>query len=90
MHLRARCLDPAQGCLFQPVPWAGELLQPQTLKGYPYVVNNPVNWVDPSGRCFRARKYLREIEPVSCDNMDLSNIIARPNASFEQKAAAWG
>ncbi|MDX1601158.1 MAG: RHS repeat-associated core domain-containing protein, partial [Anaerolineales bacterium] len=90
VYLRARYLDPAQGRFFQPDPWPGDTLRPQSLNGYPYVVNNPVTWVDPSGRCYGAMKYLREIEPVSCNNMDLSNIIiANPNASFEQKAAAW-
>jgi hypothetical protein len=34
-------------------------------------------------------KYLRQLEPVSCNNMDLSNIIlANPNANLGQKAFA--
>lgn len=48
---------------------------PQTLNGYAYVVDNPVTWIDPSGGCYGPMSYLRDLEPVSCNNMDLANLV---------------
>ncbi len=48
-YLRARYYDPAIGRFVSRDPWPGLAEFPQSLNGYPYVVNNPVNLTDPSG-----------------------------------------
>jgi RHS repeat-associated protein len=49
MHLRARAYDPSTGRFLQRDPVAGAGRVPTTLNRYAYVLNNPVNHVDPSG-----------------------------------------
>jgi RHS repeat-associated protein len=49
-YLRARYYDPATGRFTQMDPFPGILTLPDTLNLYLYSLNNPVNWVDPSGR----------------------------------------
>jgi RHS repeat-associated protein len=49
-YLRARYYNPTVGRFIQKDPFPGLLTQPQTLNPYAYVVNNPVNLTDPSGR----------------------------------------
>jgi RHS repeat-associated protein len=49
MHLRARGYDPATGRFLQRDPVAGAAQIPSTLNRYAYVLNNPVNYTDPSG-----------------------------------------
>ncbi len=48
-YLRARYYDPAIGRFLTRDPLPGSALAPQSLNPYPYVGNNPVNRVDPSG-----------------------------------------
>jgi RHS repeat-associated protein len=48
-YLRARYYDPVAGRFLSKDPVAGLLNDPQTLNPYVYTVNNPVNYVDPSG-----------------------------------------
>ena len=47
--LRARYYDPALGRFLSRDPFSGYLTMPQTLNRYPYVLNNPVNYIDPFG-----------------------------------------
>ena len=49
VFLRSRYLDPGTGRFITPDPWRGQENFPQTLNRYPYVANDPVNHVDPSG-----------------------------------------
>jgi RHS repeat-associated protein len=50
LHLRARAYDPGTGRFLQRDPVAGAGAVPTTLNRYAYVLNNPVNHVDPSGQ----------------------------------------
>jgi RHS repeat-associated protein len=49
-YLRARYYDPHAGRFTQMDPFPGLLTLPGTLNPYLYTLNNPVNWVDPSGK----------------------------------------
>jgi RHS repeat-associated protein len=49
LHLRARAYDPSTGRFLQRDPVAGAGRVPTTLNRYAYVLNNPVNYTDPSG-----------------------------------------
>lgn len=48
-YLRARYYDPATGRFISKDPFAGLLGSPKTQSPYSYVLNNPINHVDPSG-----------------------------------------
>ena len=50
-YLRARYYDPEIGRFWSRDPWRGSTALPQTLAGYSYVANNPVNAADPRGLC---------------------------------------
>ena len=91
LYLRARYYASDTGQFTQSDPWEGDLTRPQTLSGYTYAKNNPVNLVDSSGRCYGPMSYLRDLEPQSCTNMDFANVIvANPHSTPSQKAMAWG
>ena len=47
----ARYYDPSLGRFISKDPFDGVKNDPQTLNGYVYVGNNPVNRTDPSGKC---------------------------------------
>jgi RHS repeat-associated protein len=49
---RARWYDPAQARLTSVDPWEGSPILPTTLNKYSYVLNDPVLFIDPSGREF--------------------------------------
>ncbi|NNF60475.1 MAG: PASTA domain-containing protein, partial [Gammaproteobacteria bacterium] len=49
-YLRARYYDPATGVFLSRDPIEGLLASPFTLQPYLYVVNDPVNGIDPSGQ----------------------------------------
>ena len=49
LYLRARYYQPGVGRFITKDPWAGDIWQPGTLNRYAYVVNNPVNLLDPTG-----------------------------------------
>src|SRR5688572_5364250 len=48
-YLRARQYDPSTGRFTSLDPVLGALGMPQTLNRYPYVVNNPARYTDPTG-----------------------------------------
>jgi len=50
MHVGARYYDPQVGRFTTADPVLGNIYLPQTLNRYVYVINNPVNSVDPTGR----------------------------------------
>ncbi|GIV04483.1 MAG: hypothetical protein KatS3mg016_0058 [Fimbriimonadales bacterium] len=47
-----RWYDPAVGRFLQPDPWLGSVCAPLTLNGYGYCVNDPINYIDPSGTLY--------------------------------------
>ncbi len=49
LYLRARYMQPGTGRLISKDLWPGHLRLPQTLHPYAYALNDPVNWLDPSG-----------------------------------------
>ncbi len=51
VHLRARDYSPSLGRFLTPDPPLGSLFDSQAKNLYPYAKNNPVNYVDPSGKC---------------------------------------
>jgi RHS repeat-associated protein len=53
VNLRARQYDPATGRFLSRDPFAGFVIDPQSLNRYAYAGNNPVNNVDPSGFAYR-------------------------------------
>jgi RHS repeat-associated protein len=44
-----RWYDPAVGRFLQQDPWLGSIYAPLTLNAYGYCLNDPIQWVDPSG-----------------------------------------
>src|SRR5207244_3082003 len=49
LHLRARDYNPVLGRFLTPDPAPPTALDPQSFNPYSYVLNNPVNLVDPAG-----------------------------------------
>jgi RHS repeat-associated protein len=49
LYLRARYYQPEVGRFISKDPWAGDLWRPGTLNSYVYVLDSPVNRIDPSG-----------------------------------------
>jgi RHS repeat-associated protein len=49
LYLRARYYQPETGRFITKDPWAGDVWRPGTLNQYAYVLDNPVNLVDPMG-----------------------------------------
>jgi RHS repeat-associated protein len=49
VYLRARYYQPGQGRFVAKDAWLGDYQEPQTLNGWNYVEDNPVNLADPSG-----------------------------------------
>jgi hypothetical protein len=54
VHLFARQYDPGLGRFVSADPVLGTQSVPQTLNRYPYVVNNPTRYTDPSGEACSA------------------------------------
>ena len=50
IYLRARYYEPAVGRFVSKDPFPGFLDDPESLNRFAYVSNNPLNYVDPSGR----------------------------------------
>ncbi|WP_145993164.1 RHS repeat-associated core domain-containing protein, partial [Tepidibacter mesophilus] len=48
-YAQARYYMPEIGRFISEDPWNGDLYQPNTLNPYPYVLNNPLKYVDPLG-----------------------------------------
>lgn len=53
LYLRARYYSPGLRVFMSKDPWSGNVQQPGTLNPYVYVLNNPTNLTDPTGKwCF--------------------------------------
>ena len=50
-YMRARFYDPQVGRFLQPDSVVPDYADPQALNRYSYTVNNPLRYVDPTGRC---------------------------------------
>jgi RHS repeat-associated protein len=50
IYLRARYYNPGLRLFLSKDPWPGSATRPQTMHGWVYVENNPVNRIDPTGR----------------------------------------
>jgi len=64
---------------------------PQALNRYSYVLNNPLRYNDPSGHCWGAFSFVRQLPGYSttCNNLDMAvTILKSDQASLSQKAAA--
>ncbi|MFH1825300.1 MAG: RHS repeat-associated core domain-containing protein [Candidatus Firestonebacteria bacterium] len=61
-YMRARYYDSETGRFISRDPIAGEMKEPLTLNKYLYCQNNPINYIDPDGKC---RKKTQE----AIDNM---------------------
>ncbi|WP_373000350.1 RHS repeat-associated core domain-containing protein, partial [Lutispora sp.] len=61
-YAQARYYMPETGRFISEDPWPGDMTDPQTLNPYPYVVNNPLKYVDPLG-----------LWPAEFENDELSN-----------------
>jgi len=51
-YYEARYYDPLVGRFISVDPWKGDIRDPQSLNKYSYVRNNPVKYVDPSGKVY--------------------------------------
>jgi RHS repeat-associated protein len=49
LYLRARYYDPSVGRFLTMDRWAGDVVWPRTLNNFIYVLDNPINGVDPQG-----------------------------------------
>jgi hypothetical protein len=54
IYLRARYLDTSQGRFISKDTWPGDYNRPLSLNGWNYVEADPINGLDPSGRCLDA------------------------------------
>jgi RHS repeat-associated protein len=91
LYLRARYYEPNWGRFFQSDPWGGGTYQPNTQHAYVYGGNNPLLYIDPSGRCYGDFDFLRGIEPQNCRNLDMARTIFQsPETSAWEKAMAFG
>jgi RHS repeat-associated protein len=55
LYLRARYYNPTLHAFMGKDPWSGNFVNPQSMNGWSYVNNNPVNLMDPTGNIpFRA------------------------------------
>jgi RHS repeat-associated protein len=91
VYLRARYYGSGTGRFLSKDPWKGDDLRPQSLNGWSYVEGNPINRIDPRGRCYGPATFLRSIpgERELCENLDLAIIIStHPGATEQQKEQA--
>ncbi len=49
-YLRARYYNPVNGRFISMDPWQGNIFEPYTLHKYVYAYNNPLNYIDPTGK----------------------------------------
>ncbi len=66
IFLRARWLDAESGRFLSVDPWQRDVQRPQTLNLFVYVVNDPINYIDPTGERFCE-------DPDHCDRPCLSS-----------------
>jgi hypothetical protein len=69
----------------------GSESRPQSMNGWSYVEDNPVNRTDLSGRCYGPIEFLRSVpgEKMLCENLDLAIIIyTHPQATLQQREQA--
>jgi RHS repeat-associated protein len=81
VNLRARWYSTSQGTFTSRDTFQGFDTRPDTLHHYAYVGDNPINRTDPSGHCYGALEWLRNIEPENCTNLDKSVLIWHSDVS---------
>ncbi len=92
-YLRARWFDSQMGRFTQKDPWNGNHQRPQTLHPYAYVVNNAINFVDPSGLCLSGDpecEALGRLAPVITENARKFNQRIFTNMTDQGFAAMLG
>jgi RHS repeat-associated protein len=57
VYLRARYYDPNVGVFASLDPFEGVHGRPMSVNGYSWVEGNPINWVDPTGKCTGQTRY---------------------------------
>jgi RHS repeat-associated protein len=83
-YYEARYYDSSLGRFASIDPWSGDLLDPQSLNKYSYVKNNPVKYVDPTGKEFEL--FIRRAGFWNANNFSLGaqfgHVIAKKNGVF--------
>ena len=84
-YMHARHYNPLWGRFFSPDPVLGNLLQPQSWNRYAYVLNNPMNFIDPSG--LAERKPGEKVEEGdTCDGKIVDGWCTGETITVEAKA----
>ena len=99
VYLRARYYNVSSGTFMSRDTWDGDANLPMSYNRWLYVGSNPINNVDPSGKCYGPVDWLRNVplEDINCANLDKAiTIEANPYANDTQKSmasayiGAWG
>jgi RHS repeat-associated protein len=84
VYLRARYYDPRLGVFLSKDPFEGVATSAITQNGYAYAGSNPVNYVDPSGRCFG---FLAGLDTAACVGAIFLGVAVGFTFSFATDAA---
>lgn len=99
IYMNGRYYVPSIGRFVSPDPLVPEPTNPQGFNRYSYVINNPINLVDPSGHCWGHFSFVRDWNfsmggstygmGTNCNNIDSAlTIVQHPDATTEDKLAA--
>ena len=87
-YLRARYYDPALGRFWSRDPLSGYLGAPKTQNAYPYVMNNPAAFIDPSGMRFSISGVVDAVVPDSV--ADAAGRAWDASGAAVTQCAIWG
>jgi RHS repeat-associated protein len=90
VYLRSRYYDPGNGRFLTQDTWPGRQTDPASYNAWLYANSNPINYADPSGKCYGPLSFLRKlpIEGEICEHLDQAMFIYLwPGSSSAQK---WG